>query len=53
VVHDVRQGYVSRENAAKLYGVVIDAATLEADLAATARLRTAMAKGEAKAAKSA
>jgi N-methylhydantoinase B len=53
VVHDVRQGYVSRENAEKLYGVVIDAATLEADLAATARLRAEMAKGEAEAAKSA
>ena len=39
VQHDVRQGYVSVEAARDLYGVVIDPATLEADVAATETLR--------------
>jgi N-methylhydantoinase B len=39
VQDDVRQGYVSVEAAAELYGVVIDPHTFEVDHAATARLR--------------
>jgi N-methylhydantoinase B len=39
VQEDVRQGYVSVEAAAKLYGVVIDPDTFEIDRAATERLR--------------
>ena len=41
VAEDVRQGYVSIEAAAELYGVVIDPDTLEVDVAATERLRAA------------
>jgi N-methylhydantoinase B len=41
VADDVRQGYVSLQAAAELYGVVIDPATLAVDHAATARLRAA------------
>jgi N-methylhydantoinase B len=41
VQHDVRQGYVSVAAAAELYGVVIDAETLELDEAGTKRLRAA------------
>ncbi len=51
VQFDVRQGYVSRDAAAELYGVVIDPDTLEVDLAATERLRAsrrASAKVEAR-----
>jgi N-methylhydantoinase B len=39
VRNDVRQGYVSVEDAAALYGVVIDPATFAVDEEATARLR--------------
>jgi N-methylhydantoinase B len=39
VQEDVRQGYVSLQAAADLYGVVIDPATLAIDRAATERLR--------------
>jgi N-methylhydantoinase B len=39
VANDVRQGYVSVEAAAELYGVVIDPETFAVDAAATARLR--------------
>jgi N-methylhydantoinase B len=39
VAHDVKQGYVSIEAAAELYGVVVDPVTLEADRAATERVR--------------
>ena len=41
VGHDVKQGYVSVEAAAELYGVVVDPATMEVDVAATERLRAA------------
>ena len=41
VVNDVRQGYVSVEAAAKFYGVVVDAETLELNAAATEQLRQA------------
>jgi N-methylhydantoinase B len=41
VAEDVRQGYVSVEAAAELYGVVIDPETLAIDRAATAKLRNA------------
>ena len=43
VCEDVRQGYVTAEAARALYGVVLDPDTLEPDLAATARVREAMA----------
>ena len=39
VREDVRQGYVSVEDAVELYGVVIDPETFELDREATARLR--------------
>ncbi len=39
VRNDVRQGYVSAEDAAALYGVVIDPETFEVDEEATQRLR--------------
>ena len=39
VVHDVKQGYVSIEAAAELYGVVVDPVTLDVDLTATRRRR--------------
>ncbi len=39
VLHDVRQGYVSVEAAARDYGVVCDPATLAVDAEATAKLR--------------
>ena len=42
VVSDVRQGYISVEAAASLYGVVIDEATMEPDIAATEQARAAM-----------
>jgi len=43
VLEDVRQGYVSIRAAAEDYGVVIDAAAMAIDRAATARLRAARA----------
>jgi N-methylhydantoinase B len=39
VAHDVRNGFVSVEAAARDYGVVVDASTFEVDRDATARLR--------------
>jgi N-methylhydantoinase B len=39
VQEDVRQGYVSIQAAAELYGVVIDPATLAIDRAATEKLQ--------------
>jgi N-methylhydantoinase B len=39
VANDVRQGYVTAEAARQLYGVVVDNATLELDVAATNKLR--------------
>ena len=39
VLADVAQGYISSESAAADYGVIIDAATMTIDQAATARLR--------------
>jgi N-methylhydantoinase B len=42
VQDDVKQGYVSAQAAAELYGVAIDAATLAIDHAATERLRAAL-----------
>jgi N-methylhydantoinase B len=39
VRYDVRQGYVSVEDAAALYGVVIDPGTFEVDEGATRTLR--------------
>jgi N-methylhydantoinase B len=41
VLEDVRQGYVSLEAAAELYGVVIDAETLAIDQTETEKLRAA------------
>jgi N-methylhydantoinase B len=41
VQSDVRQGYVTVKSAAELYGVVLDAQTLEIDVAATEALRAA------------
>jgi N-methylhydantoinase B len=41
VEQDVRQGYVTIKNAADLYGVIVDPATLKADRVATERLRAA------------
>jgi N-methylhydantoinase B len=46
VRHDVRQGYVSVEDAAELYGVVIDPETFVVDEAATQRLRSRKAAAE-------
>jgi N-methylhydantoinase B len=42
VQEDVRQGYVSREAAAELYGVVLDPASFAVDAAATERRRAAL-----------
>jgi N-methylhydantoinase B len=42
VQEDVIQGYVSLEKAKEDYGVVIDPATMKADLAATEELRRSM-----------
>ena len=39
VVHDVRQGYVSVEAAARDYGVVCDPVTLALDAEATTKMR--------------
>jgi len=39
VAHDVKQGYVSVEAAAELYGVVMDPVTLDVDVVATERRR--------------
>jgi N-methylhydantoinase B len=41
VAEDVRQGYVSHEAARSVYGVVLDPETLEVDVTATTRARTA------------
>jgi len=41
VGNDVRQGYVSVEAAAELYGVVVDPITLDVNKVATERLRAA------------
>ena len=41
VCEDVRQGYVSVEAAAELYGVVVDPETFKIDQSATNRLRSA------------
>ena len=41
VVEDVKQGYVSVEAAAELYGVVVDPTTLDIEVTATERLRAA------------
>jgi N-methylhydantoinase B len=43
VRHDVRQGYVTAAAARTYYGVVIDPVTFAVDLAATEKLRAAMA----------
>jgi N-methylhydantoinase B len=47
VRNDVRQGYVSVEDAAALYGVVIDPGTWEVDERATGRLRARCGSREA------
>ena len=39
VLHDVRQGYISIETASRLYGVVVDETTMQADSRATERAR--------------
>ena len=39
---DVRQGYVTVQSAAELYGVVLDPETFEVDVAATEKLRAAV-----------
>jgi N-methylhydantoinase B len=44
VLDDVRDGYVSRQAAAELYGVVIDPDSRKVDVAATAQRRKAMAQ---------
>ncbi|MGZ5841401.1 MAG: hydantoinase B/oxoprolinase family protein [Xanthobacteraceae bacterium] len=44
---DVRQGYVSVEDARSLYGVVIDPETFEIDSEATTRLRSSASPGKA------
>ncbi|MGH7033340.1 MAG: hydantoinase B/oxoprolinase family protein, partial [Stellaceae bacterium] len=44
VAEDVRQGYVSAEEAEKLYGVVVDAKSFAIDQAATAKRRAALQK---------
>ena len=43
VARDVRERYVSAEGAARDYGVVVDAASLDVDAAATERLRRRLA----------
>ncbi|MBM3572675.1 MAG: hydantoinase B/oxoprolinase family protein, partial [Alphaproteobacteria bacterium] len=43
VLKDVVEGYVSIEVAERIYGVVIDPESLAVDVAATSRLRTALA----------
>src|SRR5262245_60581044 len=53
VANDVRQGYVSIEAAAKLYGVIVNTETFELDVAATERLRRARRSEQAKPAASA
>jgi N-methylhydantoinase B len=45
VAWDVKQGYVSVEAAAELYGVAVDAATFAVDEAKTRALRAALAAG--------
>jgi N-methylhydantoinase B len=45
VLNDVRQGYVSVDEAEELYGVIIDPRSLAVDEAATARRRARMAAG--------
>ncbi|MBV8537243.1 MAG: hydantoinase B/oxoprolinase family protein [Alphaproteobacteria bacterium] len=50
VQHDVRQGYVTAQAAAELYGVVIDPETFEVDLSATENARAARKSGAAGAA---
>ncbi|HUK58023.1 MAG TPA: hydantoinase B/oxoprolinase family protein [Stellaceae bacterium] len=47
VQEDVRQGYVSLEQAEKLYGVVLDPETLAPNFAATERLRAEMSQAGA------
>jgi N-methylhydantoinase B/oxoprolinase/acetone carboxylase alpha subunit len=47
VLHDVRQGYVSIEAASALYGVVVNAETMEADLSATTSARGKLQAAEA------
>ena len=47
VARDVRQGYVSPSAAREHYGVVIDAQTMDADIADTEQLRAAKATLEA------
>ncbi len=47
VQEDVRQGYVSLEQAEQLYGVVLDPATLAPDFAATEKLRARMSRAGA------
>lgn len=44
VLDDVRDGYVSREAAAELYGVVIEAASARVDQTATAERRRSMSR---------
>jgi len=44
VLDDVRDGYVSQQAAAELYGVVIDPDSRKVDVAATAQRRKAMAQ---------
>jgi N-methylhydantoinase B len=44
VREDVRQGYVSVESAEELYGVVVDAETLDVDLKATGKRRSSRKK---------
>jgi N-methylhydantoinase B len=55
VRNDVRQGYVTIEAAAELYGVVLDPKSFEVDMAATEKLRAgrSAADGAAHDAKSA
>ena len=47
VRNDVRQGYVSVQDAAALYGVVIDPETFVADEEETGRLRARLSSREA------
>jgi N-methylhydantoinase B len=47
VQNDVRQGYVTVEAAAELYGLVLDPVTFAVDVAASEKLRTAMRAGGA------
>jgi N-methylhydantoinase B len=42
IAHDVRNGFVSAESAARDYGVVVDPVTFEVDVAGTQRLRSAV-----------